>query len=232
MKGRAAVYLSRTLDLEPVRRTLRLICCLPIALAACHAPGAAEGPAPAPARPLAALATQQAVVAPLNALRDGDALGWAQQAGRSRDLMRAFDAALERELAARGLGTRWVYPDALARSSRNNPSYAVDPYTLAAAPLRGREVVAGARLGDPLASQLRTMVALQESARGVLLPVELWFDRTPDGQGVAVLRLALLDARASDVRWIGDVRSDPSSTYSAGLLASLAAHTADLIAAP
>lgn len=216
-----------------VRPTLRLLCSLPLVLAACRATAGPEVPAPlaAPERPLAALEAQQVIVAPLNRLREVDALGWTQQIPRSREFMRAFDVALETELGARGLKSRWVYPDALVRAARSNPSHSVDPYTIAAAPLRNSQLMAGTRLGDPLAMQLRTMIALQESARGVLIPVELWFERTSDGQGVAVLRLALVDGRVSDVRWIGDVRSDPAARFSAEILTNLAAHSADLITA-
>lgn len=216
-----------------VRPTLRLIFSLPLVLGACRAPGGAEAPSPlaAPVRPLAALEAQQVIVAPLNRLREVDALGWTQQIPRSREFMRAFDTALEAELGARGLKSRWVYPEALVRAARSNPSHAVDPYTIAAAPLRNSQLMAGTRLGDPLAMQLRTMIALQESSRGVLIPVELWFERTPEGQGVAVLRLALVDGRVSDVRWIGDVRSDPATRFSVEILTNLAAHSADLITA-
>lgn len=185
-----------------------------------------------PVRPLASLATQQVIVAPLNSLREADALGWTQQIPRSRELMRAFDDSLEAELGARGMKSRWVFPEALARASRASPAYAVDPYTIAAAPLRGEKVAPATRLGDPLASQLRTMIALQESARAILIPVELRFDKLPDGRGVAALRLAIVDGRTSEVRWIGDVRSAPAATFSRDLLSSLVAHTADLIAAP
>jgi hypothetical protein len=76
------------------------------------------------------------------------------------------------------------------------------------------------------------LIALQESARAVLIPVELWFDRTPDGQGVAVLRLALVDGRTAEIRWIGDVRGTPQASFSRELVTSLVAHTADLFAAP
>ena len=217
-----------------MRPTLRLLCSLSLVLAACHAPGGTEEPAPlvAPARPLSALVAQQVIVAPLNSLREVDAMGWTQQIPRSREFMRAFDDALAAELGARGLATRWVFPEALVRAGRNNPSYSIDPYTIAASPLRASNAAAGMRLGDPLATQLRTMVALQELARPVLVPAELWFDKSSQGQGVAVLRLALVDGRVGEVRWIGDVRSAPSSTFSRELLTSLAAHAADLIAAP
>ena len=182
-------------------------------------------------RPLAALAGQRVIVVPLNSLREVDALGWTPQIPRSREFMRAFDDSLQAELGARGLATQWVYPAALVRAGRSNPSYSVDPYTIAAAPLRSPTAIAGAPLGNPLASQLRTMVALEENARAVLVPVELRFDRLPDGQGVAVLRLALLDGRIGEVRWIGEVHGAPAATFSHGLLSSLVAHTADLIAA-
>jgi hypothetical protein len=117
--------------------------------------------------------------------------------------------------------------------ARSNPSHAVDPYTIAMAPLRSPAAAAGERVGEPLASQLRTMIALQESARALLLPVELRFDRTAEGQGMAVVRLAMVDGRTSEVRWLGDVASAPVATFSReALLASLAAHLSDLITAP
>jgi hypothetical protein len=219
-----------------VRPTFRLLCRLSVVLAACACASAAPPPDPnvvtAPVRPLAPLAAQQVIVAPLNALREADALGWTQQIPRSREFMRAFDDALEAELAARGLKSSWVFPAALVRAARANPAYSVDPYTLAASPLRSDKLVARSRFGDPLASQLRTMIALQESARAILIPVELRFDRLPDGRGAAVARLALLDGRLSEVIWLGEVVSTPASAFSRDLLTSLAAHTADLIAAP
>jgi hypothetical protein len=215
-----------------VRPPLRLLYSLTLALAACRPSGGAEpAPGAAPVRPLAVLATQQIVVAPVNRLRETDALGWTQQIPRAREFMRAFDDALETELSARGLG-RWVYPAALVRAGRGSPSYSVDPYTLAVSPLRSPGAAPGARLADPLASQLRTMIALQESARMVLIPVELWFDRTPEGQGVAVVRLALVDGRTSEILFIADVRGTPQASFSRELLGSLVAHSADLFAAP
>ena len=214
-----------------MRPTVRLLCSLPLVLAACT-PGAPEEPAPiqAPSRPLAALVAQQIIVAPVNSLREVDPLGWTQQIPRSREFMRAFDDAFEKELGARGL-TQWVYPAALVRAGRGSPAYAVDPYAIAAEPLRAERVDATKRLSDPLASQLRMMIALQETARAVLIPAELHFDKTPDGQGVAVLRVALVDGRTSEIRWMGDVRSAPVATFSRDILTSLVAHTADLIAA-
>jgi hypothetical protein len=72
------------------------------------------------------------------------------------------------------------------------------------------------------------MIALHD-ARAVLLPVDLRFERDAAGQGLAVLRVDLIDGRLGEVRWVGDVRSDPAATVSPALLASQAQHFADLI---
>ena len=220
----------------PVRPTLRLLCSLPILLAACGGSGPAPAPAepPAPVRPFAPLLAQQVIVAPTNSLRETDPMGWTRQVPRSRELLRALDSAVMKELGLRGVTKQWIWPADLERAARTNPSFAQDPYTLAAAGLRAPDIPMGASVGNPLIMQLRTMVAMQENARAVLLPVELRFTRDSSGaQGVAVLRLALLDGRLGVVRWIGDVRSDPSPTFAREpLLTSLAAHIADLIAAP
>jgi hypothetical protein len=216
-----------------VRPTIFYLAALPLALAACAGQPAAKAsdmPA-APVHPFAALVGQQVIVAPTHSLRETDALGWTAQIPRSRELLRTLDAEIETELAARGIAKQWVFPEALARAARLNPSYSVDPYALAADPLRNPAAVAGARLAEPLATQVRTMVALQESGRVILLPVELRFEKQPSGEGVAVLRVALLDGRIGEIRWIGDLRSDPATTFSRGLLTSLAAHFADLITA-
>ncbi|MDB4883083.1 MAG: hypothetical protein JWL95_1849 [Gemmatimonadetes bacterium] len=214
-------------------RTLpRLLCSLTLALAGCRGKSA-EAPAPVEpsVRPLSALAAQHVIVAPAFRLRSTDPLGWSAQIPRTREYLKTLDDEIAFVLAERGLKTQWVYPADLLRSMRGNPTYAIDPYTLAADPLRNPDVKAGAKLSDPLVTQLRTLVALQD-ARAVLLPVELRFEKDKSGQGIAILRLALLDGRLGEVRWINDVKSDPSPTFSRALLASLAGHVADLITTP
>lgn len=175
--------------------------------------------------------SQQVVIAPTQMLRETDALGWTAQVPRSRELLRALDDSIRAELGARGIDRQWVFPEALERAGKLNPSYAIDPYTLDVRALLSPSVIAGTRIPGALATQLRTMVALQESARAVLIPVELRFDRLPSGEGAAVLHVVVVDARMGDIRWAGDVRGDPSSSFSRALLSSLAAHLADLITA-
>ena len=217
-------------------RTLpRLLWCIPLLLG-CAAKPAAQTPTPAPTttpvvRPFAALAEQRVIVAPAYRISETDPTGWLAQIPRTREYLRSLDDAIGTELAARGLKSQWVFPADLVRSARRNPTYAVDPYALAADPLRASNVAPETKLREPLASQIRTLIALHD-ARVVLLPVELRFEKDRTGRGIAVLRLALLDGRLSEVRWVGDVRSVPSDTLSPAVVSSLAAHLGDLIAAP
>ena len=171
------------------------------------------------------------VVTPTYRLREADVLGWSAQIPKSREYLKSLDDEIATALADRGLKTLWVYPADLVKSMRGNPGYAADPYALASDPLRNPNVQAGAKIGDPLVTQLRTMVALHD-ARAVLMPLELRFERDKSGQGIAILRLALIDGRLGEVRWIDDVRSDPSPAFSPALRASLARHLADLITNP
>lgn len=203
-------------------------------LAACHRgkpPSDEQEAVQEPVRPLANLAGQRTIVTPSYYLTQGDALGWAAQVPKPRDYLKQLDDEIATVLGERGLKTQWIYPADLVRASRANPTYAVDPYSIGANVLRGN-VTSGGKLGDPLATQLRTMIALQEGARAVLVPVELRFEKTATGQGVAALKVALLDGRLADIRWVGTVRSEPSSTLSRAVLTSVAAHFADLITAP
>lgn len=183
-------------------------------------------------RPLMQLAAQRVIVTPSYNLVTGDALGWSAQIPKSREYLRLLDDEIAAVLAERGLKSQWVYPADLVRAMKGSPTYAVDPYALGVGVLRNAGVVSGTRLGDPLATQLRTMIALQDDARAVIVPVELRFEKETTGQGSAVLRVALLDGRLGDVRWIGRVRSDPADKLSRAVLSSLAAHLADLITAP
>ena len=198
--------------------------------------GAATPPSTAPvpdARPLASLAAQRVVVTPTYALNVASDLGWSDRIGRARDVLRTMDADIATALDERGLRRGWVLPSDLAQSYTRNPTYASDPYALAVEPLRASSFVAGARLPEPLASQLRTMIALHENARLVLAPVELRLERAGVGGAAAraTLRIALLDPRFSEARWVGDVRGDTASAFTPQLTATVARKLVDLIAA-
>jgi hypothetical protein len=122
-------------------------------------------------------------------------------------------------------------PADLALSYKRNPTYATDPYALAEESLRASSFTVGTRLSEPLASQLRTMIALHENARVVLLPIELRFERADATSSAAraTLRLALVDPRFSEARWVGTVNSDTTSAEPRVLTRALARGVADLI---
>jgi hypothetical protein len=181
-------------------------------------------------RPLASLASTGAIVAPTFALRTAGDAAWTTQFTSRGDVLRALDADIAAALAERGLKKNWVLPPDLAVTYKRNPTYASDPYSLAEEPLRSSTFIAGTRLTEPLASQLRTMIALHENARVVLLPVELRLDPVPPGnEARATLRLVLVDPRFSEARWVGAVKSDSTSANPTVLTRAVARAVADLI---
>lgn len=197
------------------------------------ASGAAAAPAPAPVRaasPLAGLAGQNIVVLPVHYLR-ADTMGFAARITDPRATLAALDSAIERALGERGFRTSWTYPRALARSAKRNAGYVSDPYSLAAERLRFGVRNSDEGLKEPLASQLRSIVAVTD-ARYALFPVELRFERLSDGRMRPVLRVALLDARGSSVRWMGEARGAASNDITPATLESVAFALADLVAAP
>jgi hypothetical protein len=180
--------------------------------------------------PLAGLAGQHIVVLPVHYIR-ADTMGFAARIDAPRATLAALDSAIERALGERGLSTSWTYPPALARSARRNAGYVSDPYLLAAERLRSGVRLADDRLAEPLATQIRGIVAVTD-ARYALFPVELRFERVADGRLRPVLHVVLLDARGSSVRWVGEVRGAASSDVTPTMLESVAFALADLVAAP
>ena len=203
-----------------------------LALLACNRAPKVATPAPGE-RPLAGFAAQRLAVTPAGHVRAADSLGWVQRLGGVRVAARRLDSSIVVALEGRGLAQRWVMPAELARTYERNRSYAPDPYQLALEEIRGPRFVAASRYGEPLSTQLRTMIALHGDTRYVLLPVELRFEREPGGgtSQRAVLRTVLLDPRFAEARWVGDVKGDTASLPQRAL-ASVAERLADLFAAP
>jgi hypothetical protein len=197
-----------------------------------HAQQAPAPPAPQTMRPLANLAAQRIIVTPAFGIDRNDPLGWAAAIARPRAALRALDSAIVAEFDARGLGRIWYFEPALEQSYQLNSTYATDPYLLAEQPLRGA-VEVGKYYSDPLATQLRTMIALQDGARYVILPVNLRFAKAENGAGgEAVIKLVMVDARTNEYLWIHEVHSDPAPAFGPAVLTSLAAHFADLVVGP
>ena len=122
-------------------------------------------------------------------------------------------------------------PHLAAMQDTTDPRFVIvwDQFGLAEEPLRSPSLGIDQRLPEPIASQLRTLIALHDDTRLVLAPVELRFEPTTGG-GHGVLRLVLVDARASSVRWIGEVTSDPAPAFGPAITASIAAKLSALIA--
>jgi hypothetical protein len=200
-------------------------------------------------RPLAAFMSRPVLVLPTRYLGGDGALGWSVQLGDPATYLGDLDAEIAFALKQRGIDKLWILPPAIVRSVRRNPGFAVDPHDLSADWLRPPLEKPPEQLPEPFASQLRSLVALQEGAQYVLYPVEVRFEpigvagrqsssgptEAAEGTGVrtqgrAVLRIALIDARRQKIVWMADVVSDPYPSFSPALAASVAEHLVDLIA--
>lgn len=215
---------------SPVPHIRAVLCLLAAAtIAACNRGPRISTPVPGE-RPLASYATQRVVLVPVASARF-DTLGWVTQLGGAMAAARKLDSAIAGKLSERGVGLRWILPAELWRAYERNRSYATDPYQLTVTALRSPTFVAASRYAEPLASQLRTMIALHDDTRVVLVPVEVRFEGLGAAAGRAILRTTLLDARLTEARWVADVQGDSSSTP-ARALDSVAARLADLFLAP
>jgi hypothetical protein len=180
---------------------------------------------------LAGLAAQHLAVLPTYAVKLAGTSGPLEM--KPVEFERTLDADIPSAFEDRGIKKAWLFPPDLRASYRRNSSYAADPDNFALEPLRSPMLAIDQRLPEPLASQIRTLVALHDDTRLVLVPLELKLEPVPGqpGGGVrGVLRLVLLDARLSNVRWIGDITSDPAPTFGAAIPASVAAKLAAAVA--
>jgi len=181
-------------------------------------------------RPLERMAGQQLIVLPVQYLASTDTLGWQQQIPNRAAFLAALDDEIEAVMAARGLGKAWVFGREVERASKLNSILMTDARSLSAEWLRGR-VLPETTVRDPLAQQVRGLVGLKGS-RYALLPVELRLENRPGGTGVAILRVVMIDSRMAQIRWVGEVESDPTRTFSPALATNVATHFADLVLAP
>lgn len=214
------------------RPTILLISSLLFAGVGCHHVPPEERPVSPSEHSLSGLAAQHVVLLPAYSVRVMPGLAWNSAIGRPTDVERALDADILAAFEDAGLRKNWIFAEDLAASYRRNASYGSDPYSLAEEFLRSPNLVLDARLPEPLASELRTIIALHEETRLILAPVELRFEPVATGGGRGVLRLVLIDPRYSAVRWIGEISSDPTPTFGPVISATIAARLAKVIATP
>jgi hypothetical protein len=188
---------------------------------------------PMPAAPGAGLSGIRVIVLPVSALRGGDALGWAASVTDPESYLTDLNAQIARALPARASRTVWLLPSDLQKVANRNPGYAPDANRLDPSQFAPDRWRPGAKLQDPLASDLRMLTAFVD-ARVALVPAELrFFPRadgsvvkgaapTRDANGRAVLRVALVDTRSMAVFWVGDVAGTPSAALSPAVNVDLA----------
>jgi hypothetical protein len=197
--------------------------------AACASKPPETDASPVQMRPLERMAGQTILVLPVQYLASRDTLGWQQQIPNRATFLAALDDQIEAVLTERGLKA-WTFGREVERASKLNSILMTDARSLSAEWLRGR-VLPETTVRDPLAHQVRGLVGLKGS-RYALLPVELRLENRPGGTGVAILRIVMIDSRMAQIRWVGEVVSDPMKTFSPALTASVATHFADLVVAP
>jgi hypothetical protein len=197
---------------------------------ACARPAVKTGSPPPTTQPLASYLSMRLVVTPTTRVRV-DTMGMVQRLGGARAAARQLDSSISQMLSDRAIGRDWYLPPALVRAYELNRSYAADPYNLATDLLRSPQFVALSTYSEPLATQLRTMIALAPESRYVLLPVELRFEPIAAGGVTAVLRGVIVDARAAEARWVGELRGDPATDPSRAI-ANVASRLGDHFIAP
>ena len=194
---------------------------------ACSSGSGGANSAPAPAEhSLSGIAAQHVAVLPTYVVRVD---AFPTPIDRPADIERQMDADIVAAMEERGLKRNWIFPERLAQTARRNSTYATDPYAFAEEPLRAPSLPYDRPLPEPLASQIRTLVAFEQDVRLVLAPVELRLEKAGTG-GRGVLHLVLIDARTSQPQWIGDIPGDTVSAYGPKVTASIAARLAAVIA--
>jgi hypothetical protein len=248
--GRGKRYLAG-MRLEPSLSRVAVGAVLAVATAACGGAKPAPVPAPTPAAeatpapatptaapvpppalpsPLALFAGRKVAVFPLQRIAAGDSAAQPVSAAAVRPRAATFDSAFTKVLEERGLGSQWVLPPAMLRAAQREVVNRTDARALAVQGLGPQRRPNDLEVREPLASQLRTLIALTD-ARWVLVPVEVRLSPVTDGRRTAKVRLAMIDGRGGQVVALPEATGAPAADE-AGALAALATAIADLIVAP
>lgn len=203
--------------------------------------GAKQEPAAGPAAsPLAGLVGRQILVLPTQYLSVANAAGAWDIVPSGQSLLPILDEEIADAFRKRGVKSNWTFAREIVESADRNAGLAGgDPRNLGAAGIR-RVKPGDAPLPEPLAGQIRGLVALT-NARFVVLPLEVHLD-VRDNERKGSVRLLLIDSRTSRVAWAEDVMgetlrdpqivSEAMSPYGFRLLArDLAAKFADMVVA-
>jgi hypothetical protein len=206
---------------------------LVLALAGCATgprSGEAQASQVAEAKPgqLERYAGSKVMVFPVQSLPIVEPSSWRAALGTPNALLASADTAIETAITGRGLGGLWIFPPALQRSAKRNPTYLTDPYVVRVAPAINASVrKRDTPIPEPAASQIRALAGVND-ARYALVPLELRFGRVGE-EARAIMRLAVVDARLTQVVWMGEILSAPRAQYSFEMIEELAQRAADLV---
>lgn len=186
-----------------------------------------DEPQPIQGAPLGAMAGRPILVLPVQYLVFPDSLAYKPQLGLSGQFLTALDDSIAASLGDRGLRS-WTFAPAITASARRNMGMTADPHLLAAERLRRLVKPGDDPVSEPLASQIRSLVALREG-RYVILPSIIRIESSAAGARGALL-LYLIDTRTSRIAWSGEISSDASRSF-ATIAGTVAERFADLVVA-
>ncbi len=194
------------------------------------APAKEQAGAPIQGTPLAAMAGRQVLVMPVqrNVIvvdqtmdQAGAIEGW--------NFIVALDDSIASALTARGVGSTWTFANTITAVAKRNGGLAGDPHALAAGGLQRLVKAGDDPVSEPLASQIRTLVALREG-RYAVLPAAVRFENITGGTR-GTLVAYLIDSRTARIVWSGEVPSATSARFSPAMAGSIAERLADLVVA-
>lgn len=192
----------------------------------------------APVQPLASMAGRPLVVFPIQHVSVSDSVEWRGDAGQRAEYLALRDPAaraeylvtvdnqIAAELTERGLEKSWTFAPAIVAAALRSGTIVGDPRAISSAGLRRLIKPSDDPLGQPLASQIRSLAAFRD-ARYVLLPVELRVENR-EGMRQSRLRTYLIDTRTSRIVWSGDITGAGSPALRPGVADGIAAALADL----
>ena len=180
--------------------------------------------------PLASLASDALVVLPVQRVAV-TVPGWTEKVGDPKAYLSSVDDEIAFAVRERAIRGKWAFAPELARSARRNPTYAVDPYTIAIENLAPVERDADKIIAEPLSGQLRAFAGLF-GARYAFIPVDLRVASDASGGGRATLHVVVVDTRSAKLMWKGDVSGDVAREFSPAIAAGLAGRVADLFITP
>lgn len=183
-----------------------------------------------------------AVFLPVQETRPTAGGAWLAGSTTDREAVELLDAELEFAFGEERGAESWALPVDVRQRLDRNPMIKIDPARLAyhglLAPPKDHQ-----QIYEPLHSQLRQIAALFD-ARIVVLPLVAYYSPPTDeerlqaeeagvedpGVGRAVLLVAVIDIRRSDVLWHGLIRGDRAEAVSRGALTTLALAAAKWLA--